>query len=123
MRDTLFSSILILFAMVILLLTTVAESVTVGCVDKDTPSADCCQGSIELAFDLDSVASSAFSGCSNITGVLTIPNSVTSIGDGAFSGCSGFTGSLIIPDSVTSIGSSVFHSCSGFNGSLTIVTV
>ncbi len=60
---------------------------------------------------------SAFSGCSNLTGV-TIPSSVTSIGDGAFDECTNLT-SIRIPDSVTNIGSSAFGNCT----SLTSVTI
>ena len=66
------------------------------------------------------IGSSAFYGCSGLTGSLTFPNSVTSIGESAFSGCNGFTGNLTIPNSVTSIGESAFSGCSGFTGSLTI---
>ena len=52
--------------------------------------------------------------CGEITGPLTIGNSVTTIGENAFAGCSGFTGSLIIPQSVTEIGHCAFTNCSGF---------
>jgi hypothetical protein len=67
-----------------------------------------------------SIGNYAFSGCSGLTGSLTIPNSVTSIGNRAFYDCSGLTGSLTIPNSVTSIGEYAFIDCSNFNGSLTI---
>ena len=40
---------------------------------------------------------------------LVIGTSCTSIGDNAFSACTNLTGSLIIPDSVTSIGSYAFQ--------------
>ena len=63
------------------------------------------------------IGSSAFSGCSGLTGI-TIPDSVTSIGGSAFSGCSGLT-SITIPDSVTSIDGSAFSGCSG----LTSITI
>ena len=56
-----------------------------------------------------------FYGCSDLTGSLTIPNSVTMIGQYAFHGCSGFTGSLIIGNSVNSIGSDAFFGCGGFS--------
>ena len=62
----------------------------------------------------------AFAECSNITGVLTIPNSITVIGNWAFALCSGFTGSLIIPNSVPILGNGTFFGCSGFTGTLII---
>lgn len=74
----------------------------------------------DVTYSVTSISHYAFSGCSDLTGNLTIPNSVITIGRNAFSGCSGFTGSLTIPNSVTSIGSAAFHGCSGFNGNLTI---
>ncbi len=55
------------------------------------------------------IGSSAFSGCSKLTGV-EIPNSVTSIGEGAFSYCSSLT-SIEIGNSVTSIGDGAFYDC------------
>ena len=54
----------------------------------------------------------AFKDCSEFTGELIIPDSVTSIGEAAFEDCSGFIGRLIIPDSVLSIGSHAFSGCS-----------
>ena len=77
-------------------------------------------GSLTIPNSVTSIGNYAFWGCSGFTGLLTIPNSVTSIGNSAFSGCSGFTGTLTIPNSVTSIGKSAFSMCSGFTGSLTI---
>ena len=53
-------------------------------------------------------------GCKNTT----IPNSVESIGSSAFSGCSNLT-SLTIPNSVSSIGNYAFLDCSG----LSLVTI
>lgn len=64
-----------------------------------------------------SIGNSAFTGCSNLTGV-TIPSSVTSIGSNAFSGCSSMT-SITIPSAVTNIGSGAFASCR----SLTRITI
>ena len=65
-------------------------------------------------------AINSFSGCSGLTGSLTIPSGVTAIGNWAFAVCSGFTGSLTIPSTVTSIGYMAFYLCSGFTGNLTI---
>ena len=58
--------------------------------------------------------------CSNFTGSLTIPSSVTYIGPSAFNGYDGFTGSLTIPNSVTTIGATAFSFCTGFRGTLTL---
>ena len=64
-----------------------------------------------------SIGSSAFDGCTSLTGI-TIPDSVTSIGYYAFRGCTGLT-SVTIPNSVTSIGYYAFRGCTG----LTSVTI
>ena len=69
---------------------------------------------------LTSISSYAFYNCSNLSGSLYIPNSVTMIGEAAFYYCSGLTGSLTIGNSVTTIGDLAFYDCSGFTGNLTI---
>ena len=92
---------------------------------------------------LQTIDASAFQYCSNLTGNIVIPDSVTSIIGNAFDSCFGFngtltlgsqlqiidrytfcsctglTGDLVIPDSVTEIGESAFSGC-GFNGTLTL---
>ena len=77
-------------------------------------------GSLTIPNSVTIIDEDAFWGCTGFTGSLTIPNSVTSIRTLAFAYCDGFTGSLTIPDSVTSIGSFAFFECSSFTGSLTI---
>ena len=69
---------------------------------------------------LSAISAYAFSDCSNLTGSLYIPNSVTSIGNYAFYNCSGLTGPLNIPNYVTYMGHHAFYNCSGFTGTLTI---
>jgi hypothetical protein len=79
----------------------------------------CCfdlTGSLTISNSIVSIGKYSF--CSSgYTGTLTIPNSVTTIDDGAFLGC-GFTGTLTIPNSVTMIGMHAFGSCAGFTGTL-----
>ena len=77
-------------------------------------------GSLYIPNSVTTINYQAFYGCSGLTGSLTIPNSVTTIGGDAFSGCSGFIGNLTIPNSVTTIGQYAFSGCSGLTGSLTI---
>ncbi len=71
-----------------------------------------------VEYSVTSIRESAFSNCSDLTGTLTIPNSMVSIGSHAFDHCA-FTGSLTIPNSVVSIGGYSFRSCD-FTGTLTI---
>ena len=53
----------------------------------------------------------AFSGCTDLFGSLTIPNSVTTIGASAFYGCTGLSGSLTIGEAVSFIGGAAFDLC------------
>ena len=76
-------------------------------------------GSLTIPNSVVTIGANAFWGC-NFTGNLTLGDSVTMIGDCAFIGCNGFVGNLIIPNSVTSIGSNAFAGCWGFTGSLII---
>ena len=78
-------------------------------------------GSLTIPEGVTSIGKWAFDNCSGLTGSLTIPEGVTSIGYCAFRGCSGLTGSLTIPEGVTSIGDKAFYNCSGLTGSLTIL--
>ncbi|MDY4490709.1 MAG: leucine-rich repeat domain-containing protein [Candidatus Faecousia sp.] len=67
-------------------------------------------GSYSIPDGVTGIASYAFWGCSDLTGV-TIPDGVTSISSYAFRYCSSLT-SIIIPNGVTSIGSYAFSDCS-----------
>ena len=58
------------------------------------------------AYQVTSIASSAFRSCDQITS-MTLPNGITTIGSSAFYGCPSI-GSINIPASVTSIGGSAF---------------
>ncbi len=100
-----------------------------------------CTSFSAIVFNADSCTTGSLSGCSNvtslnignnvkvipdyafyglnITGTLTIPNSVKNIGKYAFQSCGGLMGALIIPNSVLTIGQSAFSNCSGLT-SLTI---
>lgn len=65
------------------------------------------------------IGKNAFISCGNLTGLLTIPNSVTCLGENAFLGCSGLI-ELDLGDALDTIGSAAFYGCKGFTGSLTI---
>lgn len=86
-----------------------------------------------VSLNLQSIGSRAFYGCTSLTGILTIPSTVTEIKGSAFEGCSslkglvidrggnslsissyafyksGIEGSLIIPSRVSSVGSNAFQ--------------
>ncbi len=68
------------------------------------------------------IGENAFNGCSGLTGLLALPETLASIEASAFNGCSGLTGNLTIPNSVTYLGTNAFSNCNGFTGELTIGT-
>ena len=68
-------------------------------------------GYVTIPNSVTKISSSAFVGCTKITGV-TIPGGVTSIGDAAFEGCTGLT-TVDLPASLTSLGDGVFQDCTG----------
>ena len=72
------------------------------------------------SYSVTVIGSSAFYGCSGLTGSLVIPNSVITIAYHAFGYCSGFSGSLILGSSIQTLEQEAFDYCTGFNGSLTI---
>ena len=70
-------------------------------------------------YTVTQIKDNAFINNLNLTGTLTIPDSVTTIGDYAFYGCIGLT-AVTIGDSVTSIGIAAFDNCTQLTGTLTI---
>ena len=68
---------------------------------------------------ITTIGATTFNGCAALTGILTIPSSVSYIGQQSFSGCVGLTGDLIIPSSVSSIDTFAFDGCTGL-GNLTL---
>ena len=69
-------------------------------------------GTLTIPDSLASIGNMAFANCSSVA-VLTIGSSVKTIGDNAFYMCYGIKGTLTIPDSITSIGIGAFYSCWG----------
>lgn len=66
-----------------------------------------------------SIAENAFKD-SDVSGILSIPSTITSIGQSAFYNCGNLTGDLLIPSSVTTIGASAFYGCSSLTGSISL---
>lgn len=64
-----------------------------------------------LTIAASSISDETFKDCTSLTS-LTLEEGVESIGNSAFSGCTGLTGQLTIPAGVTSIGSYAFSSSS-----------
>ncbi|WP_320968126.1 leucine-rich repeat protein [Hungatella hathewayi] len=69
-------------------------------------------------YQVASIGHNAFQDCSDLTGDLVIPDTVTEIGDNAFEGCH-FTGELTLSDSLVTIGEDAFYEC-GFTGQLVL---
>lgn len=76
-------------------------------------------GSVSFSPRLDRIGAMAFSGCSSLTGTLTLPETLTYIDGDAFNCCS-FTGELHLPNSLEYIGSYAFNSAGNFVGGLRI---
>lgn len=74
----------------------------------------------EYSYAVTAINNHAFDGCSQITGMITLPEELVTIGDYAFNGCTGITGTLKIPSSVTTIGDHAFDRCTGLNSSLVL---
>tara|TARA_B110000285_G_scaffold61272_2_gene70438 strand:- start:1948 stop:3633 length:1686 start_codon:yes stop_codon:yes gene_type:complete len=78
---------------------------------------------LEIGWSCGKIGNFAFRNCENLSGTLTIPESVTYIGQTAF-GNSNFvtnnklSGDLIIPDSITGVGINGFLRASSFDGKI-----
>ena len=70
--------------------------------------------------NVKSIPANAFSGCTSLSGMLSIPNSIRTIGARAFKGCSALIGQIFLPDSLTYVGENAFNGCSGLSGTITI---
>lgn len=66
---------------------------------------------IQFGKSVRSIGAKAFSGCRNLNGDLTIPDSVQIVGDSAFSGCTGLNGTLTLGSSLQTIGGGAFYNC------------
>ena len=62
---------------------------------------------LEISNGIQTIEARAFVSSRNLTGNLTIPNTVKTIGDGAFAACT-FDKKLVIPNSVETIGKDAF---------------
>jgi hypothetical protein len=76
-------------------------------------SADDLTGSLTLANTITTIEASAFHLCKNLSGQLVLPDSLTSLGQYAFYQCN-FTGELVLPSnpSFTAINPNTFSYCS-----------
>ncbi|MBE6852078.1 MAG: prepilin-type N-terminal cleavage/methylation domain-containing protein [Ruminococcus sp.] len=74
-------------------------------------------GTLTIEDSVQTIAASAFKKC-NFTGELNL-NKVTTVGSEAFRNCEGFTGTLSIPEVIT-VGDSAFESCKNLTGDLTL---
>lgn len=77
-------------------------------------------GNLTLPTGLQYIGDQAFYECDGLVGELHLPEGVTRIGSGAFYGCDGFSGQLLLPDGLSEIDSNAFFNCSGFTGELKI---
>ena len=65
--------------------------------------------SVEMEDNITTIEDNCFYKCSSLPSIV-LPNNLTKLGNGCFNSCSSLT-SLVMPDSVTSIGSRLCQSC------------
>lgn len=71
--------------------------------------------SLSLGSNIRTIGDLAFYGCSKMTGILSIPTTLTSIGQSAFRNCSKLTGTPNFAN-VSNIGNYAFQACTGLTG-------
>lgn len=69
--------------------------------------------------EVESLSNRSFMDCTNLTGILVLPNSLKSIGDQAFYNCYGLEG-VVMSNAIESIGAEAFRNCGGLRGELTL---
>ena len=77
-------------------------------------------GTLSIPESVTFIGASAFKNCSHLTGELSIPKGIKIIYRETFRNCTGLTGNLSIPDGVTNIGKFAFYGCTGLTGTLSI---
>ncbi|WP_052172477.1 leucine-rich repeat domain-containing protein [Psychroserpens jangbogonensis] len=77
--------------------------------------------SINFPASTTSINYLTFSGCTGLTGTLTLPSSLTTIRYGAFTNCTGLTG-IELPASVTTIEDEAFSYCIGLTSIKVMMT-
>ena len=80
-------------------------------------SGDSFTGELKLPEGLEEIGESCFGVNHGFYGELKLPSHLKKLGAGAFCGCSNLTGNLVIPQTITSIPAEAFKSC-GFDGNL-----
>lgn len=75
--------------------------------------------SLTLATNVEVVADFSFSGCSSLSGTLSLPETLLYIGQNTFQDC-GFSGNLVLPNSLEYIGGYAFWDAGNFVGTLRI---
>lgn len=66
---------------------------------------------IKFGKNVRSIGAEAFNGCRNLSGDLTLPDSVQIVGDRAFAECTSLTGTLTLGNSLQTIGGGAFYNC------------
>lgn len=66
---------------------------------------------IKFGKNVRSIGAEAFNGCRNLSGDLTLPDSVQIVGDRAFAECTGLTGTLTLGSGLQTIGGGAFYNC------------
>lgn len=96
------------------------EGLTVTSIDSEAFKDCTVISSVVFPEGITSIFTSAFEGCTGLTGQLELPSTLTYISPSAFKDCSSLSGDLILPDGIQQLYYATFYGCTGLDGTLSL---
>ena len=85
---------------------------------KKTNSAFTSFATLNIGDEVEVIPDGAFRGCTELTGDLSLPETLTTIGAYAFAGDTQLSGTIEIPETLETIGQNAFQNCNALEGDL-----